>query len=203
MGKLSAKIISTIFHPLLVPTYALIALMNFQTYNILAIPAESRMAIVLIVFLTTFAIPLSLIFILLKTGVIKSLQMTNRKERALPMLIVVLADYGTYHLLKQSSLTGLMALFMLGATLLVILTLFINYATKISLHMTAWGGLLGTFTGLAIAFNFNLTYLIYFIILLCGTIATSRLKLGAHTPHQVYLGFLLGTGVMISMILMI
>lgn len=203
MDNLSAKIISAIFHPLLVPTYALIILMNFQTYNILAIAPESRLAIVIIVFLTTFVIPSVLIFILLKFGVVSSLQMPNRRERILPMLIVVIVDYGTYHLLKQSSATGLMALFMIGATLLVILALFINYATKISLHMTAWGGLLGTFTGMALIFQFNLSFLIYSIILLCGIIAAARLKLGAHTPLQVYLGFSLGASVMIALLLII
>ena len=203
MGELSAKIISAVFHPLLVPTYALITLMNLKTYNILAIPSESKLAIVIITILTTFVIPSILILILLKTGVIKSLQMPNRRERVLPILIIVIANYSTYHLLKQSSLTGLMALFMLGATLLVIIALFINYATKISLHMTAWGGFLGAFIGLAMGFNLNLNIIIYSIVILCGIIAASRLKLGAHTPLQVYLGFLLGTSVMAGLILMI
>ena len=197
MSLALAKIISTIFHPLLVPTYALLLLINLQTHSILALPEDFRYIIVAFVFLTTFVLPSLIIFILLKFGRIKSLEMKSQQERVLPMLIISVAFYGTYYLLKQSSITGLMSLFMVGATMLVLITLIINYITKISLHMTAWGGLFGTFLGFAISFHYNLMLILFLIILLVGIIATARLKLDAHTPFQIYSGFLLGTGVML------
>jgi len=193
MTTLSAKILSTILHPLLVPTYALLLLMNLKTHSILAIPENYRYIIVLIVFFTTFIIPTIVILILLKTGKIKSLQMTSQRERVFPLLIVAIIYYMTYHLLKQASLTGLLTMFMVGSTLLILITLMINYATKISLHMTAWGGLLGTLLGFAIRFHYDLNFVIFAMVLLIGLIATARLKLNAHTPTQIYLGFLLGT----------
>ncbi len=192
-----AKIISAIFHPLLVPTYALLLLINIHTHSILALPADFRYIIVAFVFLTTFVLPSLIIFILLKFGKINSLEMHSQQERILPMLIIVVAFYGTYYFLKQSSVTGLMSLFMVGATMLVLITLIINYITKISLHMTAWGGLFGTFLGFAISFHYNLMLLLFLIILIIGIIATARLKLNAHTPQQVYLGFFVGTLVML------
>ena len=115
------------------------------------------------------------------------------------MIIIAGAFYGTYYLLKQTSITGMMALFMVGATMLVLIALMINYITKISLHMTAWGGMFGTFLGMAISFHYNLTSLLYIIIFVIGIIGTARLRLNAHTPAQVYSGFLLGTGVMVLM----
>jgi len=198
-----AKVISAIFHPLLVPTYALLILMNLQTHSILAIPVDFRYIIVVLVFLSTFVLPSGLIFILLKTGKIKSLEMQTRRERVLPMLLIAGAFYGTYYLLKQTSLSGLITLFMVGSTMLVLVALLINYATKISLHMIAWSGLLGTFIGLAIRFQYNLNLLIFIIILLIGIVATARLKLNAHNPFQIYLGFLLGTVGMISIFFLI
>ncbi|MFK5855306.1 MAG: hypothetical protein QM503_04180 [Bacteroidota bacterium] len=192
-----AKIISALFHPLLVPTYALLLLINLQTHSILVLNEEFRYIIVAFVFLTTFVLPSILIFILLKFGKIQSLEMRTRQERVLPMLIIAAAFYGTYYLLKQSSVTGLMSLFMVGATMLVLTTLIINYITKISLHTTAWGGLFGTFLGFAISFHYNLMTILILIILLIGIIATARLRLNAHTPLQVYLGFILGTGIMV------
>ena len=197
MSTTLAKIISAIFHPLLVPTYALLLLINLQTHSILALPADFRYIIVAFVFISTFVLPSIIIFILLKFGKIKSLEMHSQQERVLPMLIIAVAFYGTYQLLKQSSVTGLMSLFMVGATMLVLITLIINYITKISLHTTAWGGLFGTFLGFAITFHYNLISLLFLIIFVIGTIATARLKLNAHTPLQVYLGFLVGTGLML------
>ncbi len=203
MSNNLAKIISTIFHPLLVPTYALLLLINLQTHTILALPITYRYVIVGIVFLTSFVLPSIFIFILLKFGKIQSLNMSTQKERTLPMLIITIAFYTTYYLLKQTTVTGLMALFMVGATMLVLVALVFNYITKISLHMTAWGGLFGTFLGLAISFNFNLISILYIIIFLIGIVATARLKLNAHTPFQVYLGFFVGTTVMMLLFYMI
>ena len=57
MTTLSAKIISTIFHPLLVPTYALLLLMNLKTHSILSIPENYRYIVVGFVFIFTFVIP--------------------------------------------------------------------------------------------------------------------------------------------------
>ncbi len=193
MTTLSAKIISTIFHPLLVPTYGLLLLVNLKTHSILAIPENMRYIVVGFVFITTFVLPTLIILILLKAKRISSLQMETQRERVFPLLLVAIIFYGTYYLLKQASLSGLITLFMVGSTMLILLTLLINYATKISLHMTAWGGLLGTLLGFTIRFQYNLTLVIFSLILLIGIIASARLKLNAHSPFQIYTGISLGT----------
>lgn len=193
MTSLGAKILSAIMHPLLVPTYALILLMNLKTHSILAIQEEYRYMITAFVFIATFIIPTIIILVLLKAGKVDSLQMVSTRERVLPLLLVALIYYLTYQLLKQSGLTGLLTMFMIGSTLLVLIALLINYLTKISLHMVAWGGLLGTLIGFSIRFQYQLNIPILALILLIGLIATARLKLNAHTPFQVYLGLLIGT----------
>ena len=188
-----ARIISTVFHPLLVPTYALLLLMNFQTHSILAIPYSYRYVIVAFVFLATFVLPSILVFLLLKAGKIKSLEMQTQRERVLPMLIIAMAFYGTYFLLKQTSISSLITFFMVGSTMLVLIALLINYILKISLHMIAWGGFFGLLLGFAINFHYNLIVELFIMIFLVGIIATARLKLNAHNPLQIYLGFLIGT----------
>lgn len=198
-----AKIISIVFHPLLVPTYAILLMMNLQIHSILVLPLKYRYIIVVFVFITTFVLPSIVIFILLKAGKIKSLEMRSQQERILPMIIIAAAFYGTYFILKQTSLTGLMALFMVGATTLILISLIINYITKISLHMTAWGGMFGVFLGFAISHHYNLTGILFLILLVIGIVGTARLKLNAHTPAQVYSGFLLGAGIMVSLFYLI
>lgn len=198
-----AKIISILFHPLLVPTYAMLLMMDLQIHSILIMPVKYRYIIVVFVFLTTFILPSIAIFILLKIGKIKSLEMRSQQERILPMIIIAAAFYVTYYILKQTSFTGLMALFMVGATMLVLVSLVINYITKISLHMTAWGGMFGVFFGFAISHHYNLTTILFLILLVIGTVGTARLKLNAHTPAQVYSGFLLGASIMVSLFYLI
>lgn len=203
MEKKFAKVISIIFHPLLIPTYALLLLVNTNTHLTLALPEKMRYVTVLFVFLTSFVLPLLVMLILLKIGKIKSLEMETRHERILPLLIVSVFFYLTYYLLKQGPYFMLFNIFMLGATLLVIISLFVNYFFKISIHMLALGGMFGTFAGFSMTFNLNLSFLLYLIIFISGLVGYARLKLNAHTPSQVYSGFALGTVFMLGLFLLV
>lgn len=203
MEEKLAKLISILFHPLFIPTYAMLFLINTKTHFVLVLPIENRYMAVGIVFLTSFVLPALFMLILLKVGTIKSLQMESRYERVLPLLLVAIFFYATYYLLKQGPHFALFNIFMLGATLLVIISLLINYLTKISIHMVAQGGLFGAFTGFAISFNQNYTLLICAIAFIAGLTAYARLELKAHTEAQVYSGFGLGVLVMMSLFLII
>lgn len=198
-----AKFISAIFHPLLVPTYGIILLLGIHTHSILIIPDNSKVFLIAFVFISTFVLPAFVILILKKMGVVTSYQMPNRRERVLPVLIVGIAFFVTYYFLKRVGVFGIISLFMAGSTLIVLLALLINYATKISLHTTAWGGLLGAIIGFSLRYNLDLSITISIVILTIGLITTSRLKLNAHTPFQVYLGFLLGSLSMLGLLISI
>jgi membrane-associated phospholipid phosphatase len=198
-----ARILSVLFHPLLIPTYALLILVNTKTHFTLILPENFRYMTVLFVFLTSFVLPLLLILILLKLGKVKSLEMEDRRERILPLFIVAIFFYMTYYLLKQGPHFAIFNVFMLGATLLVIMSMLVNYITKISIHMVALGGLLGTFIGFALALRLDLRMLLSSIIIIAGLTGFARLQLKAHTPGQVYAGFLMGVIFMFGLFLFI
>jgi hypothetical protein len=199
MEKKFAQVISFIFHPLLLPTYAMMILININTHHILVLPQNFRYMTVLFIFLTSFALPTLIFLILLKLGKISSLQMHSKNERTLPLFIVALFFYLTYYLLKQGPHLAIFNVFMLGATLLVVISMFVNYFNKISIHMVAIGGLFGTYAGFAILFRHDLTFLLYCVAFFAGLVGFARLKLKAHTPRQVYSGFLLGVLFMMSL----
>ena len=141
--------------------------------------------------------------ILLKMGTIKSLQMETKQERVLPLFLTAAFFYGTYFLLKQGPHYALFNIFMLGATLLVIISLLVNYLTKISIHMVAQGGLIGAFIGFSISYNQNHILLICLIAIIAGLTGFARLKLKAHSETQIYSGFGLGVLVMLSLFLFV
>jgi len=203
MEEKIARIISIIFHPLLIPSYAMLLLINAQNHYMLLLTAQSRYIALLIVVLTSFIFPLLLILILLKLSVIKSLQMHNRQERVLPLFLTAIFFYGTYYLLKQQPYFALFNFFMLGATLLVIISLLINYLTKISIHMVAQGGIFGALAGYTFTFNQDYTWLLYLITFIAGLTGFARLKLKAHSPTEVYSGFGLGVLVMMGLFLFV
>ncbi|PLX14880.1 MAG: hypothetical protein C0598_00400 [Marinilabiliales bacterium] len=142
-----------------------------------------------------------MMFLLLKAQMIKSLQMENRQERTLPFVIVAAFFFGTYYVLRTTPQVSIINFFILGSTALVILSLLINYITKISIHMIAHGGLLGAFIGLGIIMNQSFNIYIYSIILIGGITGFARLKLKSHSQFQVYLGYLIGLFFMLGVFL--
>lgn len=203
MEKLFAKTISFVFHPLLLPTYALLLLFSTNFYFVLVLPEDYKYLILGFVFITTFVLPSMMMFILLKADMIKSLQMESSKERVLPMFIVAGFFFATFYFLRESPQSAIFNMFMLGSTILVLLSLLINYVTKISIHMVAQGGLFGTFIGLALIFHQDIIHIIYLSIIMAGFTGYARLKLKAHSPMQVYLGFILGAGFMLGIFMFV
>lgn len=196
-----AKIISIIFQPLLMPTYGFIVLFNINVYFTMMIPWSARWIILAIVFVSTFVLPLFFILVLYHRGVVGSLHLEKRKERILPLIITVVFYYMCYYLLKRLQISPIFYYFLIGTTFTLVISLIINFFWKISMHMMAAGGLLGVFLGLSFVLMINIPFILMGIILSAGLIGFARLKLRAHTPGQVYAGFL--TGALIMFILFI
>ena len=203
MEEKAARIISVLFHPLLMPTYAALLLFHIPSHFNFVLPLNYQYLVPAFVFATTFLISALLMLIYLKMGMIKSLEMNDRKERILPLITMAGIYYLTYYLLKQGSIPTLFNFFMLGATMLVLLSLLVNYLTKISIHMVAMGGIFGTFAGLAISFHYDLRLILFLLALAAGLTGFARLKLNAHNQVQVYTGFGLGVLVMLGLFLFV
>lgn len=197
--KKLAQFISVLFHPLLIPTYVLLLMVQLQLHFVMMLTTQYQVLLLAIVLLSTCILPALIMLILLKLNVIETLQMESRQERVAPLIIMAVFFYGTHYLLRQLSYNNIFNLFMLGATILVLVSLLINYMTKISIHMVAQGGLVGTFIGFALRYHYEMSAMLYLLILVAGITAYARLRLNAHTQTQVYGGFLLGS---LSMLLL-
>src|SRR5210317_895008 len=181
-----ARVISYIFHPLLIPTYVLILFFSLNIYFSYAIPAYSKIKITGLVFITTFLFPLLLNIVFLRNKVITSLYLKARDERLLPIVVTAVFYYMTYLLIKKINLPDYYHLYLLGATLLIIIALIINFFTKISLHLLALGGVTGIFLGLSLNMMIEIPYLITAVFFVSGLTGFARLKLKQHNSAEVY-----------------
>ena len=191
-----ARVISFVFHPVLIPSYILLLLMNLDGSLYQSLPFSYKMTLTGIVFLTTLIFPLFVTWMLLRLNIISSVFMTIKEERIYPVLAVSVFYYLTYFLLKGIHISVIFSYYMLGATMLAILSLVINFYRKISLHTIAAGGFTGLFLGLSLNFGINLNKEIFTGILLAGIIGFARLKSDSHQPAEIYSGFLMGVVVM-------
>lgn len=192
-----AKVFSTIFHPLIIPTLGIFLLFQLNTYVNFSLSSEARRFIMLIVFINTALIPVISVLILKRAGYIKDLLLEERSERIFPLLIAAVMFFMTYYLLRQITLPTLVYYYVMGGTLLVLMTLIISFSWKISIHMVSLGGLTGFLMTSSLLLRLDISLLIALAFLASGLTGASRLQLKAHTPAQVYTGYLLGVGVML------
>ncbi|MCF6242361.1 MAG: hypothetical protein L3J74_13560 [Bacteroidales bacterium] len=196
---LPSQIISVLLHPLLMPTYGLIILLNSGTHYAY-IPWQAQKILYTLIFLSTFLIPVSIIPFLMSLKLINNIYMNERKERFIPLIVSVMSYYFGLYLINKLPfhVPVFIKLLVSGSLVLIALNLLINIKWKISAHLIGIGGLLAFVFAFSIVFYANLIDVIILLSVLSGVIAVARLNLQAHNPPQVYTGFLLGfTGMLV------
>jgi hypothetical protein len=196
MEKTLARILSFLFHPLLVPSYFLLVLFRLPLYRQLSIPVHIKHMVLLFVFLLTFVLPAVTAVGMWLLKMIQSLEMRRKNERFFPMMIIAVFFYITFYSLKQLPVFQPATLFMLGSTVLVLLGIVINYFYKISQHMIAWGGFSGALFALGFTSGIPIYFFLFGVLFISGITGYARLKCRAHTPFEVYSGWFLGAGIM-------
>lgn len=191
-----ARLLTIVFHPLFVPFYMLMLLLNVNTFFAMLIPVKAKLVLTAMVFLTTILLPLFIVFLLYRMKVVKSFYLKSREERIYPLLATAVFYYLTYFLLKRFSISFIFSYYMLGSTFLTILAMIISFYRKISLHMIGIGGMVGLLMGLSLSLNLDLTWFVVAAILLGGFIGFARIQSNSHKPSEIYSGFLVGAGVM-------
>lgn len=196
MNEKTATILSFLFHPLILPCATLAVMMGMDPVVSALLTPGLKLMILGMVFITTILVPLLVIFLLYRFGLIGSFYMKEREERGIPLLMVAGSYYLTYYLLKGLHLPQIFHLFMLGATGMIILLILFHFYRKVSLHMAGMGAFTGLIAGMALQNPFHAFWFISAGLFLSGLIGTARLKLNAHQPSDICIGWLTGAAVM-------
>ena len=196
MEERIAKMFTIVFHPLFVPFYMLLILLNVNTFFAMMIPIKAKLLLTGLVFLTTILLPLLIVFLLYRLKLVKSFYLESREERIYPLLAAAVFYYLTYYMLKSFPISFIFSYYMLGSTFLTILAMIISFYRKISLHMIGIGGMLGLLMGLSLNLNLDLTWFVIAAIILGGFLGFARIQSNSHKPSEIYSGFLVGASVM-------
>ena len=188
------QIISIILHPMFMPLLAVhLTLLNLPA---LAFTLSQKLVLIYgILVFSTMVLPLVSIFWLMRKGQVSSFEMSNHKERSLPLFkTVIWMSFGYYLLQNLLFYTPILKAELLGAILIILLAAIISKFWKISLHLLGIGGVVGVFIALQIMHG-DFLYLLLLFILLSGLLGVARIKQKAHNYAQVYAGFLVGLSV--------
>jgi hypothetical protein len=196
-----ARIFSGVFHPLLMPVYGMLIIFSAPTlFGYL--PFEVKRLLLLIVLINNVLLPLSLLPFFRYRNIISSWTIENRRERIIPLLITSILYSTTSYIIFNFPIPGFLKSFIFTSAFLSILVTIINFWWKISLHSVGAGALLALVLLLSLKMYTPLFWYLIPVILAAGLVLSSRLKLDAHNPAQVWFGFFTGfLGLSLFMIL--
>ena len=194
-------VLSAVFHPLLVPLY-LFSIVCYQLPGVASYPAlPVREFILIMVAGGTLVLPGLGTALLVWLGYADSVELRQRQQRTLPLLLAALSFGATAGLFYwRQDPNPLLFWIMAGMTLAVLLTFLITLRWKISAHGVGMGGAFG----LLLLLNLNSTAGATGIWWLIGcavvavAVSRARLVLDAHTPAQVWAGLALGLSVALA-----
>lgn len=209
MFKISAKVISYVMHPLFFIGYVLLFLMQANRY-LFSFPNDKAQGLLLISILTiAIMFPLMAILMMKALGLVKSLEMEDKFDRILPLIITGLFYLWLFvNIRKNDNIPSVFTFFVLGSTISVFLALIINNFSKISLHAIGLGGFVAVITVITFQWTYGFVdipipilnmefrlsdrFILMIAVLLAGMVGTSRLYLKAHKSDEVFGGYFVG-----------
>ena len=187
--RLFANLISGLFHPLLMITYGVVLALTFTYLRVY--PTSVKLLLVGGAFLSTALIPGVFIYLMVKNGSAVDLELSDRRERVIPYLIIITSIGICAFYMYRMMLPFWFVSLLIGSAVSLAIAMVINFFWKISAHALGVGGLLGGIMGVAHIHLINPYWAFIVVILIGGFVGMSRIFLRRHTPKQVYAGFCL------------
>ena len=184
------KSISYIFHPLIMP---LLGVVFYFSKTPRFIPEEIIKAKFISLFILTIILPILLFFLLKTLGKVKSIKLETAKERIYPLLLnCVITILVLRRIITPTQVVELYFFFLgvLISNMACLLLAILKF--KASLHMIGISGIFIFFVALSIHFSININGTLALMMIIIGTLATSRLHLKAHTYLELVIGFFIG-----------
>lgn len=197
-----SHIISWVFLPLLMPNYGLILTLylpsqskSIAEVSLYALPEELKSQLLFVFFVFSALLPAMAFFTLHKQGVISTIDMENRLERSVPLIIMFVFCLLLFILFQVKAPDHVLPKYLyalpLAGALVTGIFMFINRFIKISLHAGGAGILVGflmAYIAAQVGFAF---WVLPLAILASGVTIAARLYLGKHQPIEVYTGWTL------------
>lgn len=191
-----AKIISYIFHPVLMPTLMMLVLYRLSPVSFAGITNFGLLVIQIAV--ATLLFPVVSTLLIKAVGFIESIHMENPKDRIIPLIASMTFYFWINHVMDNLHAPLIVHTLTLGAFWGIIAIFMINIFFKISMHTVAAGGVLGIMLVLTVISPVNLVPAFFVTLFIAGLVGTARLILGAHHRNEVWLGYIVGVLVQVG-----
>lgn len=189
--KQIAKIISLLFHPVLIPTIVTgcFYLVNSDFFLPLEIKVATGQA-----FLMTFLLPICIYFFLKSLGLLKSSIMVSEvRERTAPMFLnIFIITILIFKVWENVANTSLKVFFIGYAITYFILFCSALLKRKYSVHVASICSVIPLLVNQTTTYYLNPFVILPILLILIGCIASARLYLKAHTNVEIIMGATIG-----------
>ena len=191
--RVTAKIISYIFHPLFVPVYIAWFLITVQPYLFGSFTPTEKMITVLRFFIMYSFFPLVTVLLAKALGFLDSIFLKTQKERVIPYIACGIYYFWMCYVLRnQDQFSKEVVQLSMAIFIASSIGLLVNIYIKVSMHAMSAGILVAFMVLLATTQPGNYAVYLSISFLIAGLVCTSRLILSDHTPAEIYIGLLVG-----------
>ncbi len=194
MAEKTAKFLSILFHPVLVPTLGFILLLNTGFYFSM-ISWEAKRFILLVMIFTTGILPLLTVAVMALNPKF-DLSMESTRDRIILLLFTSVFYYMGYMIMNKMKAFPVFKLYLLASVIVIVFLLLVSFRWKISSHMAALGSITGTLFALSFRLGVNPFWAILTTVIVSGAVGTARLLLNKHTLGQIIAGYFAGFSVL-------
>ncbi len=187
----AAKIVSIIFHPILVPVYGFLIIFSAPTlFGYLSF--ELKKLLLMIIVVNNVFLPLSLMPFFFHRNIISSWTIEKRKDRKIPLIFATVLYATSSYIVFRFPIPFFLKAFVYSIFFLSLSATLINLWWKISLHSIASGVLIALVLMLSFKMHTSLVWYLVAVVIAGGGVLSSRLRLDYHKPLEVWIGLLTG-----------
>lgn len=190
-----AEIISHVFHPVFFPILMALALYKLDPASFMTISPKQLGLWFISIAVTAVLFPLFSIALMKPLGFIGSFRMETARERTIPLMATMIFYFWVTHVFSNMPGTAVplpLRVLLLGNFWGIIVVFVINIFTKISMHTSVAGGMIGIVIVLMKTSSADMTLPLIIAIAVAGVIGTARMIVGAHQRGDVWLGYIIG-----------
>lgn len=197
--KSLAQVISYLTHPLFLPLLVTFLILQSIPEYLVGFKVQSKRfpfdMLYFRVAIISIGFPLLTILLLKALNIAKSIYLESQKERIIPYVAMLTYYFWAFYAFQQEGRAPrFYTAFFLGIFLSISIAFISNIFVKTSMHTVGWGGVIGLLLSLMWGMHMNVSVPLVITFFVAAIVATCRMIVKAHTPREIYLGFLIGIG---------
>lgn len=188
-----AHLLSYVFHPLFIPTYFFLYLMQVLPFEFVGITDwQLKMRLFSVAWLTAF-FPAFAVFLLWRLKLSDSIFLRTQKERIIPYVITMFFYWWMYYLSRNFTDQPIaLKFFYLGIFVASAIGLTVNNFMKVSLHAMGIAGITTAIILVSIFYPVTNSIWVLLAVLLTALVISARLVVSDHSKKELVVGLFIG-----------